>query len=91
MSKLFNKLLFKRQVNKKGWIINAVETDPTQEENDTDISIKDTEVKIIIAKEQGFNDILTTLQVDGREFSFVLNDEIIKYINKLKDKKEVQK
>ena len=89
MSKLFNKLLFKRQVNKKGWIINAVETDPNQKENDTDISIKDTEVKIIIAKEQGFNDILTTLQVDGREFSFVLNDEIIKYINKLKEIKEV--
>lgn len=89
MSKLFNKLLFKRQVNKKGWIINAVETDPNQKETDTDISIKDTEVKIIIAKEQGFNDILTTLQVDGREFSFVLNDEIIKYINKLKEIKEV--
>lgn len=89
MSNLLNKLLFKRQVTKKGWIINGVETDPNQKENDTDIKVKDTEIKLMITKEQGFNDILTTIQVNGREYSFMLNDDIIKYINKLKDIKEV--
>jgi hypothetical protein len=88
MTNIFNKLFYNKDLNKKAWTIKGVETDPTQNEEDDDIKIKDTDINLIITKEKGLNDIMATIQVNGQEYSFIIYDEVIKHINKLHNQKQ---
>lgn len=88
MTNIFNKVFFNKDLNKKAWKIKGVQTDPTQNEQDDNIDIKDADINLIITKEKGLNDIMATIQVNGQEYSFIVYDEIIKHINKLHDPKE---
>lgn len=91
MSRLFNKIFYNKDITKKAWTIKGVQTDPKQKETDTDIMVKDANLKLILTKEKGVNGIITTIQVNDQEYSFMLYDEIIDYINKIKEKEEVAK
>lgn len=83
MVNLFNRIFYNKKINKKTWLINGVETDPTQTDKDDDIKISDTKITLTISKEVNSKDIITTIQVKDQEFSFILYDEVIKYINDL--------
>lgn len=84
MANLFNKIFYNKELNKKGWKIKGVQTDPTQNNNDDNIDIEDVDLKLILTKEKDTKEIVTTIQVKGQEYSFIMYDEIIEYINKLK-------
>lgn len=84
--KLFNKLFYNKDLLKKSWHLKGVETDPTQQDNCDDYTLIDKAIDITIVKEKGNNPIILTLDVDKKEYNIVLYDEIISYINKIKEK-----
>jgi len=88
LTNIFNRIFYNKQLNKKGWTIRGVKTDPTQNDEDDNIDIEDVDINLVITKEKGQKDLCATIQIDGNEYSFILYDEIINYINKLRESKE---
>ncbi len=80
---IFNRVFYNKKLNQKTWRINGVETDPTQNDDDDNLTINDKDIDLTISQEQGIKGILLTLKVDNKEYSFMLYDEIINFINKL--------
>lgn len=79
---LFNKVFYNKNLTTKKWRINGVETDPTQKD-DENITLNDKTIDLTLSKEKGYKDIVLTLVIDNKEYSFMLYDEIIDFINKL--------
>lgn len=84
MTNIFNKVFYSKKPKTKTWVINGVETDPKQTDDDKDIKIKDAKIKLTLAKEQDNANIITTIEVNGQEYSFILYDEIIQYVSKIR-------
>lgn len=84
--KLFNSIFYNKELTTKKWRIVGAETDPKQINDDENFTINDKTIDLTITKEKGYNDIFVTLNIDNKEYNFILYDEIIKYINKLNNK-----
>lgn len=82
---LFNKVFYNKQLHKKAWHITGVETDPSQTDSDDNITINDKMINLTITQEKGTSEIIATINVDDKEYSFLMYDEIINFINKLKE------
>ena len=83
MTNIFNLLFYNKKIKKKTWLINGVETDPTQNDKDDNIDIKDAKIYLTLSQEENDDNIVATIQVNGQEYSFILYDEIINYIKKI--------
>lgn len=81
---IFNKIFYNKQLNKKAWHIKGVETDPTQNDEDDNITINDKMINLTISQEKGTSEIMATINIDNKEYSFLMYDEIINFINELK-------
>ena len=92
MSNIINKILYNKILTKKAWIINGIKTDPKKTEtDDEDLSdIENVEIKLIISKEKGFNDIMITISAEDNEYSFLLYDEVLNHIDILRNKKTME-
>ena len=87
MTNIFNKIFYNMELKKKTWRINGVETDPKQNDEDDNIKIDDKQIDLSIVQEKGTNEIIFTINVDNKEYSFLMYDEIIDFINKLRKKR----
>lgn len=83
ITKLFNKVFYNKDLNKKSWRISGVETDPTQTDADN-YDMIDKNIDLTITKEKVTSEIIATFNVDNKEYSFILYDEVIDFINELK-------
>lgn len=81
---LFNKMFTNLKITKKKFKIKAVETNPNQKETAKDIDIKDIDILLTLSQEHQDTNIIATIQANDKEYSFILYDEIIDYINKIK-------
>jgi hypothetical protein len=81
---IFNKIFYNKKLNTRSWRIKGVETDPTQNDEDDNITINDKMIDLTISQEKGTSDIIATINVDNKEYSFLMYDEIINTINELK-------
>lgn len=81
---IFNKIFYNKDFTSKKWHINGVETNPNQTEQDVNIDMQDKLINLTITKEKGTNEPIATINVDDKEYSFIMYDEIIDFINKLK-------
>lgn len=81
---IFNKMFYNKKLLKKAWCIKGVETDPTQNNEDDNITINDKMINLTLTQEKGTSDIIATINVDNKEYSFLMYDEIIDFIIKLK-------
>lgn len=83
MANIFNKLFYNKKIKRHTWEIKGVETDPTQNDEDDNVDIKDAKIYLTLSQEENDTNIITTIQVNGQEYSFLLYDEILDYIKKL--------
>ena len=83
MANIFNKLFYNKDIKKKTWQINGVETDPKQNEYDDNIKVKDTKILLTISQEKNNPSIIATIQVKGQEYSFIVYDEILDFIKRI--------
>lgn len=81
---VINKLFYNMQLNKKSWRIRGVETDPTQNDEDDNITLKDKDIDLTISQEKGTTEVILTFKIDDKEYNIILYDEVIDFINKLK-------
>lgn len=81
---IFNKIFYNKDISKKRWHITGVETNPNQTEQDDNIDIQDKLINLTISKEKGTQEVIATINVDDKEYSFIMYDEIIDFIKKLK-------
>ena len=81
---VINKLFYNMQLNKKSWRIRGVETDPTQNNEDDNITLKDKDIDLTISQEKGTSEVILTFKIDDKEYNILLYDEVIDFINKLK-------
>ena len=83
MVNIINKLFYNKEIKKKTWNIKGVETDPKQNEEDDNIKIENTDIKLTLSQEKGNKSIVATIQVKNSEYSFILYDEILDYIRRV--------
>lgn len=88
MANIFNKIFYNKDLIKKAWRIEGSETDITQDHEDDNIKIDPLYLNLIITKEKDIDGIMATIQVKGQEYNFMLYDEIIDYINGIREVKK---
>ena len=86
MLNMFSKIPYLGNITEKSWKIRGVKTDPKKTEIDpNDISdLKDVDMKLVISKEKNSKPVLFTIIVEENEYNFMLYDEILEYIDKIR-------